>query len=154
MSTTRKILQHLCISTFVVDVRHRTKPEAPSINIIKQRVAHAALTCTTLAMDPDALTTYQMDLADEEDDNDMDWDVTATAAATIVVGAVVARQRRAEQRLERRLYLTRAQLLPNPRRDTPWQILYASKSDRAYITTMGFDVQTFEDILEAGFSGT
>jgi hypothetical protein len=92
-------------------------------------------------MDPDALTTYQMDLADEEDDNDMDWDV-------------VARQRRAEQRLERRLYLTRAQLLPNPRRDTPWQILYASKSDRAYITTMGFDVQTFEDILEAGFSGT
>jgi hypothetical protein len=72
-------------------------------------------------MDPDALTTYQMDLADEEDDNDMDWDVTATAAATIVVEAVVARQRRAEQRLERRLYLTRAQLLPNPRRDTPWQ---------------------------------
>ncbi|KAJ7804906.1 hypothetical protein B0H14DRAFT_2611919 [Mycena olivaceomarginata] len=53
-------------------------------------------------MDLDALTTYRMDLADEEDDNDIDWDVTATAATTIVVRAVVARQRRAEQRLERR----------------------------------------------------
>jgi hypothetical protein len=27
-----------------------------------------------------------MDLADEEDNNDMDWDMTATAATTIVVG--------------------------------------------------------------------
>ncbi|KAJ7904728.1 hypothetical protein B0H14DRAFT_3122675 [Mycena olivaceomarginata] len=76
--------------------RHRIKPEAPSINIINQRVAHAALTCTTLAMDLDVLTTYRLDLADEGDDNNMDWDMTATAAATIVVGA---RQRRAEQRM-------------------------------------------------------
>jgi hypothetical protein len=47
-------------------------------------------------MDLDALTTYRLDFADEGDDNNMDWDMTATAAATIVVGA---RQRRAEQRM-------------------------------------------------------
>jgi hypothetical protein len=62
----------------------------------------------------DASNTYQMDLADEEDDNDMDWDVTVTAAATIVVGAVIARERRAEQRRISRLYLTHPQLLPDP----------------------------------------
>ncbi|KAJ7842827.1 hypothetical protein B0H14DRAFT_3456569 [Mycena olivaceomarginata] len=43
-------------------------------------------------MDLGVLMTYRMDLPDEEDDNNMDWTVTATAAATIVVGAVVARQ--------------------------------------------------------------
>jgi hypothetical protein len=104
-------------------------------------------------MNPDALT-RQMDLADEEEEDEMDWELTATAVAAIVVGVLVARQQRAERRLERRLYLMRAQLLPDPRRDTPWQVLYASKSDRAFITTMGFDTQTFEDILAAGFSGT
>ncbi|KAJ7844538.1 central domain of glycogen debranching enzyme-domain-containing protein [Mycena olivaceomarginata] len=36
-------------------------------------------------MDLDALTTYRLDLADEGDDNNMDWDMTATAAATIVL---------------------------------------------------------------------
>ncbi|KAF8214811.1 hypothetical protein K438DRAFT_1562472, partial [Mycena galopus ATCC 62051] len=32
--------------------------------------------------------------------------------------------------------------------------LHASRSDHTYITTMGFDVQSFDDILEAGFEGT
>ncbi|KAJ7262793.1 hypothetical protein B0H12DRAFT_1001315, partial [Mycena haematopus] len=81
-------------------------------------------------------------------------DVTVIAAATIVVGALIARERHSEQRSISRIYLTRPQLLPDPRRDTPWQVLYASRSDRAYITTMGFDVQSFNDILEAGFEGT
>jgi hypothetical protein len=103
-------------------------------------------------MNPDVLT-HQMDLADEEEEDEMDWELTATAVAAIVVGVLVACQQRAEQRLECRLYLMRAQLLPDPRRDRPWQVLYASKSDRAFITTMGFDTQTFEDILTTGFSG-
>jgi hypothetical protein len=36
-------------------------------------------------MDLSTLMTYRMDLADEEDEKDMDWDMTATAAATVVV---------------------------------------------------------------------
>jgi hypothetical protein len=39
----------------------------------------------------DTSNIYQMDLMDVEDDNDMDWDVTVAAAATIVVGAVITR---------------------------------------------------------------
>ena len=34
---------------------------------------------------------------------------------------------------------------------TPWQYLYHSRNDHAFITTMGFDVGTFESILAAGF---
>jgi hypothetical protein len=49
------------------------------------------------------------------------------------------------------LYLTRADLLPDPHTDTPWQALYHSQSDRGFITTMGFDVMTFHDILHHGF---
>ncbi|KAG0702432.1 hypothetical protein DFH29DRAFT_758555, partial [Suillus ampliporus] len=52
----------------------------------------------------------------------------------------------------RRLYLCRAQLLPNPRMSTPWQALFASQSDLAFITTMGFDVETFAFILTSGFA--
>ena len=33
----------------------------------------------------------------------------------------------------------------------PWQYLYHSHNDCAFITTMGFDVGTLESILEAGF---
>ena len=50
------------------------------------------------------------------------------------------------------LYLCRPQLLPNPHINTPWQALYHSRNDRAYITTMGFDVETFKLILSAGFT--
>ncbi|KAJ7131205.1 hypothetical protein C8R44DRAFT_613217, partial [Mycena epipterygia] len=39
----------------------------------------------------------------------------------------------------------------NPRVNTPWQVLHASGSDRAFITTMGFDVQIFAAIIDAGF---
>ncbi|KAJ7732428.1 hypothetical protein B0H16DRAFT_1279072, partial [Mycena metata] len=52
------------------------------------------------------------------------------------------------------LYLCHPQLLRNPRFDTPWQVLHASASDRAYITTMGFDITTFASIVDAGFGAT
>ena len=35
---------------------------------------------------------------------------------------------------------------------SPWQKLYHSRSDRAFITTMGFDTKTFDSILNAGFA--
>ncbi len=42
--------------------------------------------------------------------------------------------------------------MKNPRIGTPWQVLYGSCSDRAFITTMGVDCETFNKILEGGFS--
>ena len=56
------------------------------------------------------------------------------------------------RRSTKRLYLTRSDLLPDPRTNTPWQALYHSQSNRAFITTMGFDVATFHDILHQGFA--
>ncbi|KAI5991706.1 hypothetical protein F5J12DRAFT_786347 [Pisolithus orientalis] len=45
-----------------------------------------------------------------------------------------------------------AMLLPNPCISTPWQKLYESQDDWAFITTMGFDVETFGYILTSGFA--
>lgn len=98
--------------------------------------------------------TYLLDLAAQEEElEDDEEDRRAAAAAVIVmyVGAEEARQLRAERRHPSRLYLCRPQLLPNPRINTPWQHLYNSNSDRAYITTMGFDVATFNSIIVNGF---
>jgi hypothetical protein len=63
----------------------------------------------------------------------------------------VARLKSVRQLKLRRLYLTRPQLLPSPRIHTPWQLLRASRNDRTYITTMGFDVATFDLIVALGF---
>lgn len=82
----------------------------------------------------------------EQQDDDMD-----NAALAVLAGAQYARQLRIARRNPRRLYLVRNQLLPNPKQDTPWQQLYASHNHRAYITTMGVDVATFQYILESGF---
>jgi len=60
---------------------------------------------------------------------------------------------RRRRRSTTRRYLTWLNLLPNPRTGTAWQKLYASRSDRAYITTMGLDVSTFNAVLQAGFAG-
>ena len=55
------------------------------------------------------------------------------------------------RRSHTRHYLTRSELLLHPRGRTPWQVLYHSQNDRAFITTMGFDVRCFQLILESGF---
>ena len=88
------------------------------------------------------------DACQEEEDNGQ--------AARVVLGLAVAlathsREAKTARRSARRFSLLRAHLLPNPRIGTPWQHLYASQSDRAFITTMGFDVATFNAILQAGF---
>ena len=69
----------------------------------------------------------------------------------VCYGLEEAQQLSVLRRSLQRLYLTRADLLPDPRTDTPWQALYHSQSDRGFITTMGFDVMTFHDILRHGF---
>jgi hypothetical protein len=48
-------------------------------------------------------------------------------------------------------HLRRGELMPAPRQESPWQALYQSREDRAYITTMGIDVKTFDYLLAAGF---
>jgi hypothetical protein len=70
----------------------------------------------------------------------------------LILGAEESRKSRARRRNPSRLYLCRPQLLPNPRTLTPWQQVYESQDDRAFITTTGFDVATFHLILENGFA--
>lgn len=69
----------------------------------------------------------------------------------VVAGAEEARLLRNERRRKTRLYLRRPELLPNPQEGTPWQVLFRSRSDRAFITTMGFNTQVFDEILASGF---
>lgn len=72
-------------------------------------------------------------------------------ATAIVGGAVIAHENRNARRREKRHKLLRAHLLKNPRVDTPWQALYHSQDNRAFITTMGVNVDTFDYILDSGF---
>jgi len=82
--------------------------------------------------------------------DDDDDEAAAGAAATLLMlySIYAARERRNLQRRERRHYLIRRELPPNPRHGTAWQRLWDSQADRAFITTMGFDVSTFRLILE------
>jgi hypothetical protein len=77
-----------------------------------------------------------------------DEDAAALALFTVTSSILTAREARNERRQPHRLYLCRAELLPNPRIGTPWQRLWDSQEDRAFITTMGFNVATFRLLLE------
>ncbi|KAF9474468.1 hypothetical protein BDN70DRAFT_884771 [Pholiota conissans] len=91
-------------------------------------------------------------LETEEDEAEEQLEELALAlGATLLYGAEESRRLRSERRRERRLYLVRRDLLPNPRAATPWQKLYAGENNRAYITTMAVDVPTFQFILKQGF---
>ena len=72
--------------------------------------------------------------------------------AAVIIAAELGEQIRIKRCHDSRFYLWRAQLLPNPCTNTPWQTLYESQDDRAFITTMGFDVETFGYILTSGFT--
>ncbi|KAA1116630.1 hypothetical protein PGT21_020921 [Puccinia graminis f. sp. tritici] len=47
-----------------------------------------------------------------------------------------------------RTYLTRADLPTIPMAHSAWAYLWKSRSDRAFITTMGIDFRTFDDLLD------
>ncbi|KIY47575.1 hypothetical protein FISHEDRAFT_45080 [Fistulina hepatica ATCC 64428] len=83
---------------------------------------------------------------------DMLEDNLLATSAFVIAGAELSRDAQAERRAQTRTYLTRAELLPNPRESSPWQSLFASRNDRAFITTMGLDVDTFHHVLGNGFS--
>ena len=59
------------------------------------------------------------------------------------------RIRRNERRRVTRQYLTRRDLLDPRSAETPWLRIFRGRSNRAFITTMGLDVSTFELILQA-----
>ncbi|KAH9841937.1 uncharacterized protein C8Q71DRAFT_354566 [Rhodofomes roseus] len=65
------------------------------------------------------------------------------SSAASLLGAVESHEGRRAHR--RNHYLTPAELLPDPRIDTPWQRLWESQNDRAFVTPMGVDVTTFHN---------
>ena len=73
------------------------------------------------------------------------------AAALLITAAETARLFRNEKRHPSRNYLTRLDLPPNPRFGTAWTHLFDSQNDHVFITTMGFDVRTFNFIIDSGF---
>lgn len=107
-----------------------------------------------LIMDDYADYLYLQSQVVEEENNQQDYQdaLLALSAAMIVVGGNQTNELRAARRSETRQYLCRDQLLPDPRQNTPWQALYHSRNDRAFITTMGLDVKTFDHVLNSGFA--
>ena len=101
-------------------------------------------------MDEIAHALIQQEEEDEEGDLEQGLEQSAALAAValMVIGVEVSCRLRAERRQPSPLYLCRPQLLPNPHKDTPWQVLYQSCSDHAFITTMGFDVDAFTYVVE------
>jgi hypothetical protein len=87
-------------------------------------------------------------LQQEQDEDDELLLIGAAAACTLLIGSLTSYEHKVRRRQPHRLYLTRPELLPNPRIGTPWERLWSSQSDRAFITTMGFDVGTFRLLLE------
>ena len=102
--------------------------------------------------DIEQLILQQMEEEEEEKDQEA-VDHAVSAIALALVGVEHAHQLRVQQHQLSCLYLCHGQLLPNPCIGTPWQALYNSCSDCAFITTMGFDIEIFDYIiiLEAGF---
>jgi len=104
-------------------------------------------------MDANMATFLFMQEAEELEADIIDDELynTQLSAALLIAGAQEAQILRSERRNKTPSYLCRPQLQPNPRVDTPWQVLFSSKNDRAFITTMGFDVATFGLIVMSGF---
>ncbi len=101
-----------------------------------------------IAMDSNLAYMYLQMQADEDDKLDNEEKHAATILIlTLALGVEEARQTLSHRQNPSCLFLCRQQLLPNPRGQTPWQILFSSRCDWAYITTMGFDVKTFNYIL-------
>jgi len=110
------------------------------------------MTSSTLC-DDDILLLW--DTLEEENDEDEleeeeEEEMRALMVTSYVLGAAL-NSYQGRKALRQRLYLRRDELLPDPMGETPWQRLYHSRSDRAFITTMGVDVTTFQLLLDRGF---
>lgn len=84
-------------------------------------------------------------------EEDSEYVLASALLLTIFTYGHLSHLLRAEGRRQHRLYLCRPELVPNPRIGSPWQFLYQSQLDRAFITTMGVDTVTFQVLLNSGF---
>ena len=69
-----------------------------------------------------------------------------------IAGAKESQRLLSEQWIAHPTYLTCPKLPPMPCHDSAWLRLYHSQNDRAFITTMGLNVETFNWILGASFN--
>ena len=101
-------------------------------------------------MDENVHALIQQEEEDEEGNLEQELEQSAAlvAIALIVIGVEESCRLCTEHRQPSRLYVCWPQLLPKPCKDTPWQVLYQSLSDCAFITTMGFDVDAFTYVAE------
>jgi hypothetical protein len=89
------------------------------------------------------------------DNIDEDMEAAAAITGVTVGGALISHEDHIRRHRMHRFYLTRPQLLQNPRTGTPAMRVIAGRDNRAYVTTMGFDVETFDYLLhEGGFKVT
>jgi hypothetical protein len=97
---------------------------------------------------------YAGDDDDEEEEEEDEARRRQKRRQLVVVSVEILRRReeRIQHRNIHRTYLTRPDLNPSPRIGTPWQHMHARRADRAFITTMGVDVATFEYLLNHGFT--
>ena len=88
---------------------------------------------------------------DMEDAAKADLYNTQLSAALLIMGAEESQVLHSECQNLTRSYLCHPQLQQYPQNTSSWQALFNSQNDRAFITTMGFDVKTFELIVRSGF---
>ena len=84
----------------------------------------------------------RLDMEEEEEEEER-----RLLTAFVLTGIEENQKHKSEIRNKTRLYLTRPDLLPDPCNDTPWTTLYNRREPRAFITTMGFNPDSFDYIL-------
>ena len=103
-------------------------------------------------MDPAASQPPVMQEAEDiEDAVEVELYNTQLSATLLILGAEESWVLHSERRNQTKNHLCRPQLQRDPRNNTSWQALFDSRNDCAFITTMGFDVETFELIVRSGF---
>ena len=80
--------------------------------------------------------------------DDSDEDHLVIGIIILLIGVLEARAMKIRHCNIKHLYLHQKDLLLNSHEGTPWQILWAGQDDHAFIMTMGFDVATFQNILQ------
>jgi hypothetical protein len=89
---------------------------------------------------------------EEEEDEAQHRQKRRRVLVVVWVEIMCRREEQIQQRNMHRTYLTRPDINPSPCIGTPWQHMCARGNDRAFITTMGIDVATFEYLLDQGFA--
>lgn len=88
----------------------------------------------------------------DDDDEELGYLRRRNLIVVYISGAIILGKRSRISRRERRSgHLVHANLQPEPRIKSAWQSLLKSNDNRASITTMSLDIDTFDYLLSAGF---